>query len=38
MYKILKEQSKINKDIDRIMYVHVIGTEDINTSNFNKFT
>jgi hypothetical protein len=38
IYNILKEQSKNYKDIDRIIYVHVIGTEEINTSNFNKYT
>lgn len=37
-FKILKGLSKNNIDVDRMVYVHVIGTEEINSSTFNKYT
>lgn len=39
LFKLLKSlcQSK-GENIDRMVYVHVIGTEEINTSTFNKYT
>lgn len=38
LYKVLKGLSKNNVDHDRMVYVHVIGTEEINSSTFNKYT